>query len=176
MGLGSAYRDGLALTSGEFVIIMDADLSHHPKYIPTMIECSSFDSGLKNGLELILSQAVATERTEELRAGAFSGSLPAERPISSPSLCYRSIAAILQAAFDCIKSKEDFIQRGSRAIDPGNQNKRLFLSDGDLGEGQKTWIEDRGNTHCVRRPTVRQVQIGLKRNLSLFEGSWRTLL
>ena len=37
MGLGSAYRDGLKRASGQFVIIMDADLSHHPKFIPSMV-------------------------------------------------------------------------------------------------------------------------------------------
>lgn len=41
LGLGSAYRDGLKLCKGQFVIIMDADLSHHPKYIPIMIEYQS---------------------------------------------------------------------------------------------------------------------------------------
>jgi len=29
LGLGSAYIDGLKLVSGDFVFIMDADLSHH---------------------------------------------------------------------------------------------------------------------------------------------------
>lgn len=38
MGLGSAYRDGVKRAKGEFVIIMDADLSHHPKYITNMIK------------------------------------------------------------------------------------------------------------------------------------------
>lgn len=38
LGLGSAYRDGLKLCKGQFVIIMDADLSHHPKYIPVMVQ------------------------------------------------------------------------------------------------------------------------------------------
>ena len=37
MGLGSAYREGLKHVKGNFVIIMDADLSHHPKYIPSMV-------------------------------------------------------------------------------------------------------------------------------------------
>mmetsp|Transcript_167 Transcript_167/g.286 ORF Transcript_167/g.286 Transcript_167/m.286 type:complete len:242 (-) Transcript_167:64-789(-) len=37
LGLGSAYVHGLQFASGDFVIIMDADLSHHPKYIPDMI-------------------------------------------------------------------------------------------------------------------------------------------
>lgn len=39
LGLGSAYLDGLQKVSkGQRIIIMDADLSHHPKYIPQMIE------------------------------------------------------------------------------------------------------------------------------------------
>ncbi len=40
MGLGSAYVDGLKLCSPEssFVFLMDADMSHHPRYIPDFIE------------------------------------------------------------------------------------------------------------------------------------------
>lgn len=37
LGLGSAYIEGMKFCSGEFVILMDADLSHHPKEIPKMI-------------------------------------------------------------------------------------------------------------------------------------------
>lgn len=33
LGLGSAYIDGLKLVSGEFVFIMDADLSHHVRVV-----------------------------------------------------------------------------------------------------------------------------------------------
>jgi dolichol-phosphate mannosyltransferase len=37
MGLGSAYIDGLKLCSGQFVFLMDADMSHHPKHISEFI-------------------------------------------------------------------------------------------------------------------------------------------
>lgn len=37
MGLGSAYIDGLKQCRGDFIILMDADMSHHPKYIPEFI-------------------------------------------------------------------------------------------------------------------------------------------
>ncbi len=37
LGLGTAYVHGLASARGEFIILMDADLSHHPKYIVQMI-------------------------------------------------------------------------------------------------------------------------------------------
>ena len=38
LGLGSAYKDGLKLCKGEFIFLMDADLSHHPKFIPEFIK------------------------------------------------------------------------------------------------------------------------------------------
>jgi len=37
LGLGTAYIHGLQHACGDYIIIMDADLSHHPKYIPEMI-------------------------------------------------------------------------------------------------------------------------------------------
>ncbi|EWC43811.1 dolichol-phosphate mannosyltransferase [Drechslerella stenobrocha 248] len=38
LGLGTAYVHGLQFVTGNYVIIMDADFSHHPKFIPQMIE------------------------------------------------------------------------------------------------------------------------------------------
>uniref|UniRef100_W6NDP0 Dolichol-phosphate mannosyltransferase subunit 1 n=1 Tax=Haemonchus contortus TaxID=6289 RepID=W6NDP0_HAECO len=38
LGLGTAYIHGLKYARGNFIILMDADLSHHPKFIPEMIE------------------------------------------------------------------------------------------------------------------------------------------
>ncbi|KAI1933608.1 dolichol-P-mannose synthesis [Ophidiomyces ophidiicola] len=38
LGLGTAYVHGLQFVTGNFVIIMDADFSHHPKFIPEMIK------------------------------------------------------------------------------------------------------------------------------------------
>ena len=37
LGLGTAYVHGLHHASGEYVIIMDADLSHHPRAIPEFV-------------------------------------------------------------------------------------------------------------------------------------------
>ena len=33
LGLGSAYMDGIKMCSGDYVFLMDADLSHHPRYM-----------------------------------------------------------------------------------------------------------------------------------------------
>jgi len=38
LGLGSAYRDGLKLCKGNFIFLMDADLSHNPEHIPDFIK------------------------------------------------------------------------------------------------------------------------------------------
>jgi len=38
LGLGSAYSAGLKKSKGQRIILMDADLSHHPKFIPQMID------------------------------------------------------------------------------------------------------------------------------------------
>ncbi|PLB36188.1 dolichyl-phosphate beta-D-mannosyltransferase [Aspergillus candidus] len=38
LGLGTAYVHGLKYATGNYVIIMDADFSHHPKFIPIMID------------------------------------------------------------------------------------------------------------------------------------------
>ncbi|KAK5071613.1 dolichol-P-mannose synthesis [Lithohypha guttulata] len=41
LGLGTAYVHGLQFVTGNFVIIMDADFSHHPKFIKDFIKLQS---------------------------------------------------------------------------------------------------------------------------------------
>ena len=38
LGLGTAYIHGLQFATGTHVVILDADFSHHPKFIPKMIK------------------------------------------------------------------------------------------------------------------------------------------
>jgi dolichol-phosphate mannosyltransferase len=38
LGLGTAYIAGLKAAKGDRIILMDADLSHHPKFIPQMVQ------------------------------------------------------------------------------------------------------------------------------------------
>ncbi|KAH0947634.1 hypothetical protein HN011_008033 [Eciton burchellii] len=42
LGLGTAYMHGIKYATGNFIVIMDADLSHHPKFIPKMIELQRY--------------------------------------------------------------------------------------------------------------------------------------
>lgn len=37
LGLGTAYVEGFKSATGTHVVILDSDLSHHPKYIPEFI-------------------------------------------------------------------------------------------------------------------------------------------
>ncbi|KAI5631130.1 glycosyl transferase family 2 domain-containing protein [Phthorimaea operculella] len=46
LGLGTAYVHGIKHATGNFIVIMDADLSHHPKFIPEFIalqRCKDLD-------------------------------------------------------------------------------------------------------------------------------------
>jgi dolichol-phosphate mannosyltransferase len=38
LGLGTAYIHGIEHAKGNFIVIMDADMSHHPKYIESFIK------------------------------------------------------------------------------------------------------------------------------------------
>eukprot|EP01088_Endostelium_zonatum_P016658 TRINITY_DN4593_c0_g1_i2.p1 TRINITY_DN4593_c0_g1~~TRINITY_DN4593_c0_g1_i2.p1 ORF type:complete len:170 (-),score=37.30 TRINITY_DN4593_c0_g1_i2:105-575(-) len=38
LGLGTAYVHGMSFARGNYIVLMDADMSHHPKFIPQMIE------------------------------------------------------------------------------------------------------------------------------------------
>ncbi|CAB3384423.1 Hypothetical predicted protein [Cloeon dipterum] len=38
LGLGTAYIHGIKHATGNYIVIMDADLSHHPKFIPMFIK------------------------------------------------------------------------------------------------------------------------------------------
>lgn len=41
LGLGTAYKAGLEIATGDYIVLMDADLSHHPKYIGEFIRTAS---------------------------------------------------------------------------------------------------------------------------------------
>ena len=38
LGLGTAYLDGCKLCTGDYIFIMDADFSHHPKFLIDFME------------------------------------------------------------------------------------------------------------------------------------------
>ncbi|EDV32029.1 uncharacterized protein Dana_GF15626 [Drosophila ananassae] len=48
LGLGTAYIHGIKHATGDFIIIIDADLSHHPKFIPEFIKLQE-----KNDLDIV---------------------------------------------------------------------------------------------------------------------------
>ncbi|KAF5301210.1 hypothetical protein FQA39_LY10796 [Lamprigera yunnana] len=56
LGLGTAYIHGIKRATGNFVIIMDADLSHHPKYIPEFIRLQE-----RNNYDIITGTRYAGE-------------------------------------------------------------------------------------------------------------------
>lgn len=64
LGLGTAYKAGLKKAKGDRVILMDADLSHHPKFIIDMIEV--MDNNKKKKPQIVTG-------TRYIRGGGVAG-------------------------------------------------------------------------------------------------------
>jgi len=68
LGLGTAYIHGLNYCTGNFVIIMDADFSHHPKFIPEFIRLQS-----EQNLDIVTGTRYAS--TSRLQGGVYGWDL-----------------------------------------------------------------------------------------------------
>ncbi|KAL7527733.1 hypothetical protein ACHAXR_002102 [Thalassiosira sp. AJA248-18] len=66
LGLGSAYSAGLEACSGQRIILMDADLSHHPKFIPEMIAVMDNSDNNKKKVDIVSG-------TRYLKGGGVAG-------------------------------------------------------------------------------------------------------
>ena len=79
LGLGTAYVHGLQFATGSFVIIMDADFSHHPKFIREMVrvqregEGKGTGSGSAPGWDIVTGTRYAN--TETSRGGVYGWDL-----------------------------------------------------------------------------------------------------
>lgn len=79
MGLGSAYIDGLDKCQGDYIILMDADLSHHVRFAvltsPSMCSLSSSLNLLRVSVRLmrILSQVRGIDQEVGYTAGTSTG-------------------------------------------------------------------------------------------------------
>ena len=59
LGLGTAYKVGLKHARGKLVVLMDADLSHHPKYLPDFLrEQARTDADIVSGTRYKLGGGV----------------------------------------------------------------------------------------------------------------------
>uniref|UniRef100_A0A1I7YVA2 Dolichol-phosphate mannosyltransferase subunit 1 n=1 Tax=Steinernema glaseri TaxID=37863 RepID=A0A1I7YVA2_9BILA len=60
LGLGTAYIHGLKSARGKYIILMDADLSHHPKFIPEMVKLQrEFEYDIVTGTRYALGGGVS---------------------------------------------------------------------------------------------------------------------
>ncbi|KAJ9118832.1 hypothetical protein QFC24_006031 [Naganishia onofrii] len=68
LGLGTAYVHGLNYCTGTFVIIMDADFSHHPKFIPEFIKLQAL-----HNLDIVTGTRYSATVTPPPRSGQKIG-------------------------------------------------------------------------------------------------------
>ncbi|KAG9038012.1 dolichol-P-mannose synthesis [Tulasnella sp. JGI-2019a] len=69
LGLGTAYMHGLNFCTGEFVVIMDADFSHHPKFIPEFIRLQK-----AHNLDIVTGTRYRTAPTPAMPPSSYSSS------------------------------------------------------------------------------------------------------
>ena len=60
LGLGTAYVHGLQFATGNFIIIMDADFSHHPKFIADMIQVQASSASVVGGYDIVTGTRYAS--------------------------------------------------------------------------------------------------------------------
>ena len=73
LGLGSAYIHGLQFARGEFVILMDADLSHNPKAIPEFIrKQEEGDYDVVTGTRYLASSSSSSSSTTTISSSISS--------------------------------------------------------------------------------------------------------
>ncbi|GLC42578.1 hypothetical protein PLESTB_001115900 [Pleodorina starrii] len=107
LGLGSAYAAGLAAASGAFIILMDADLSHHPRHLPAFIATQrAADADVVAGTRYRAGGGVAgwnltrklTSRGANLLASFLLGASAASDLTGAYRLYRREVLAALLAA------------------------------------------------------------------------------
>lgn len=72
LGLGTAYVHGLRFTTGNYIVIMDADFSHHPKFIADMIRVQIGPTAPSGGYDIVTGTRYANG------SGADDGALSKE--------------------------------------------------------------------------------------------------
>ncbi len=85
-------------------------------------------------------------------------------------------AQISQGPSGSTKSIKLRIQVSDRPVDGDHYYQGLRLPDGNPGQSQTTWFEDRRDPHCFCGSTVRKIKVGLKRNLPLPQRGRTALL
>lgn len=87
MGLGTAYMDGLRVITGTHVILMDADMSHHPRYVCRLHGDISGDLRVKENTtqrdvfhQNRMTKARCTKRHPRVRIAELSATICAQIP------------------------------------------------------------------------------------------------
>ncbi|KAL7416978.1 dolichol-phosphate mannosyltransferase [Mrakia frigida] len=78
LGLGTAYVHGMNFCTGNFAIIMDADFSHHPKFIPEFIKLQALHSldivtGTRYSSHPTPSSPPSSSSSRQLTGSAYPG-------------------------------------------------------------------------------------------------------
>ncbi|KAF5356125.1 hypothetical protein D9756_004287 [Leucocoprinus leucothites] len=144
LGLGTAYIHGLNFVSGDFVIIMDADFSHHPKFIPQFIRQQQ-----AHNLDIVTGtrySSVASPPLGEAEPGGVYG-WDLKRKLVSRGANFLA-ATVLNPGAVSSGSTATYYQR--------NGVKGVCVPDGDDGAGPGTGVQCWRGADNVCGPAVRR--------------------
>nr|XP_026694635.1 probable dolichol-phosphate mannosyltransferase isoform X1 [Ciona intestinalis] len=167
LGLGTAYVHGVKHATGNFVIIMDADLSHHPKFIPQYIKKQEeLDCDIVTGTRYEGEGGVYGwdwKRKLVSRTANFVTQVLLRPGVSDLTGSFRLYRKdVLKQLVGLCVSKGYVFQMEMMV-----RARQLNLSIAEVGV--KLCLEFMNSSHFLRRSILWRIKIGGKRNLSVSE-------
>ena len=154
-GLGSAYVDGLRLCRGDFVFLMDADLSHHPRHMAEFISRQQqTDADIVTGTRYALGGGMAGWDLRRLlisRGANLIATLLLQPDVSDLTGSFRLYRKpVLEDLIQQTKSRAYVFQMEVPCLHPLSHHD--FLT--DHRSSKISWIQDRRVPDSLRRQTV----------------------
>eukprot|EP01089_Gocevia_fonbrunei_P003094 TRINITY_DN12966_c0_g1_i1.p1 TRINITY_DN12966_c0_g1~~TRINITY_DN12966_c0_g1_i1.p1 ORF type:complete len:206 (-),score=39.01 TRINITY_DN12966_c0_g1_i1:146-763(-) len=118
LGLGTAYIHGMKFSRANFIILMDADLSHHPKFIPQFIEKQK-----EKNYDIVTG-------TRYVTGGGVEG-WTFQRKLTSRVANYLADFLLDLGVSDLTGSFRLYKKRSTTKIDGSNKIKGICVSDGN---------------------------------------------
>ena len=147
LGLGTAYLDGLQASKGDRIILMDADLSHHPKFISDHGGTNEFHSRSRYcNWDTLRSRRRCSGMGSQAQNSIESCQYPGGFSTAARCLGFDGILSLVRTK----GTGDDFTTSHVQGI---------CISNGNRCVGQETGVSYCRSSHYVCRPRVRRIEV-----------------
>ncbi|THH00327.1 hypothetical protein EW145_g7098 [Phellinidium pouzarii] len=153
LGLGTAYIHGLNFCTGDFVIIMDADFSHHPKFIPQFIRLQQ-----AYNLDIVTGTRYSTKASPYI-AGSLPGGVHGwdlKRKLVSRGANFLADTALAPGVSDLTGSFRLYRLPVLRHVIASVESRGYVFQMEMMVRARAAGYDDRGGAYHVRRPYFRR--------------------